>query len=191
MLFITISRTVKYNHEINCALLGNTFFLSEKTTLRPNWAFLDSHHLEMFPEASQSPFWSLVSENIAGRYGPVYCLRRPAKYFKNILEYFWKIWVAGMGVFTSASSGLMFCTNFSDSLLMLKFVRWTKLFEMFSGSFEYGSVANLCASCYFWKYCWIVCFFHELGKMYKDCKLKLALLLQSSKIVCFSIDLVQ
>ena len=89
-------------------------------------------------------------------------------------EYFWKIWVAGMGVFTSASSGLMFCTNFSDSLLMLKFVRWTKLFEMFSGSFEYGSVANLCASCYFWKYCWIVCFFHELGKLYRRLQLEIS-----------------
>ena len=109
------------------------------------------------------------------------------KIFLNIFgKYGWQVWA--MGVFTSASSGLMFCTNFSDSLLMLKFVRWTKLFEMFSGSFEYGSVANLCASCYFWKYCWIVCFFHELGKLYKDCKLKLALLLQSSRIVCFSID---
>ena len=93
MLFITISRTVKYNYEINCLLLGNTFFLKWKKTLRPNWAFLDSHHLEMFPEASQSPFWSLVSENIAGRYGPVYCLRRPAKYF---LKYF-GIFLENMG----------------------------------------------------------------------------------------------
>ena len=141
-----------------------------------------------------------MSENIVGRYGRVYCLHQPPKHFlkyfgiflenlggryervylrllnifKNILEYFWKIWVAGMGVFTSASSGLMFCTNFSDSLLMLKFVRWTKLFEMFSGSFEYGSVANLCASCYFWKYCWIVCFFHELGKLYRRLQLEIS-----------------
>ena len=56
--------------------------------------------------------------------------------------------VADMCLFTSASSGFMFCTNFSDSLLMLKFVRWTKLFEICSGSLEYGSVANLAASCY-------------------------------------------
>ena len=118
-----------------------------------------------------------ILEYFFGKYGWAFSSASKI-FFKNIFEYFWKIWVAGMGVFTSASSGLMFCTNFSDSLLMLKFVRWTKLFEMFSGSFEYGSVANLCASCYFWKYCWIVCFFHELGKLYKDCKLKLALLLQ-------------
>ena len=105
-----------------------------------------------------------------GKYGwqVLACFHLPPKYFfKNIFGHFWKIWVAGTGVFTSASSGLMFCTNFSDSLLMLKFVRWTKLFEMFSGSFEYGSVANLCASCYFQKYCWIICFFHELGKLYR------------------------
>ena len=37
-----------------------------------------------------------------------------------------------MRVFTSASSGFMFWTNFSDSLLILKFVRWRRLFEIWN-----------------------------------------------------------